>query len=123
MASKILADKLKRFEQLSTIKKAFDANQQSGSTYTLTRKGKELIPTMLEVMLWETKYGPNPSAPAALVRWLRLGRKGVVAAILECLKKPPVYTCGKQMFLFCRRLAGRVQRQICLCSVRSWPVV
>ena len=87
MASNILADRLKRLEEECVVTKTQDPENESKFVYELTPKGKELIPLILEVLLWGSKHAPNPTAPAELVRWVKKDRDGVTKAILECLKK------------------------------------
>jgi DNA-binding HxlR family transcriptional regulator len=87
MASNILADRLKRLEEECVVTKRHDPENESKFIYELTPKGKELIPLILEVLLWGSKYAPNSNAPAELVRWVKKDRDGVTKAILECLKK------------------------------------
>ena len=87
MASNILADRLKRLEEEGIVSKTQDPDHESKFIYQLTAKGKELIPLVLETMLWGSKHAPNPTAPPALLRWARKDREGLTRAILECLKK------------------------------------
>jgi DNA-binding HxlR family transcriptional regulator len=87
MASNILADRLKRLEEEGIVTKTQDPDSESKFVYELTLKGKELIPLIVEVMLWGSKHAPNPSAPAELLRWAKKDRDGVTKAILASLKK------------------------------------
>ena len=87
MASNILADRLKRLEDEGVVTKTQDPDNEVKFIYELTAKGKELIPVILEVMLWGSKHAPNPSAPPELLRWVKKDRDGVTKAILASLKK------------------------------------
>ncbi len=87
MASNILANRLKRLEEECVITKTQDTDHESKFIYELTPKGKELIPLILEIMVWGSKHAPNSDVPAELVRWVKKDRDGVAKAILESLKK------------------------------------
>jgi DNA-binding HxlR family transcriptional regulator len=87
MASNILADRLKRLEEECVISKTKDPENESKFIYELTPKGKDLIPLILEIMLWGSKHAPNSDAPPELVRWVKKDRDGVTKAILDSLKK------------------------------------
>ena len=87
MASNILADRLKRLEEEGVVTKSQDPESEAKFIYALTPKGKELIPLILEIMLWGSKHAPDPSAPPALLRWVKKDREGVTQAILDSLKK------------------------------------
>ena len=87
MATNILSDRLKRLEEEGVVNKVIDPDNVSKFIYELTAKGKELIPVVLEIMLWGSKHVANPNAPAALLRWAKKDRDGLVKAILDSLKK------------------------------------
>ena len=87
IASNILADRLKRLEEESVITKTQDPENESKFVYELTPKGKELIPLVLEIMVWGSQHAPNSDTPAELVRWVKKDRDGVTKAILESLEK------------------------------------
>jgi DNA-binding HxlR family transcriptional regulator len=87
MASNILADRLKRLEEEGMITKRQAPENESKFIYSLTPKGKELIPVILEVLRWGARYAPNCINPPELVRWVKKDRDGVTKAILESLKK------------------------------------
>ena len=56
IASNVLADRLKRLEDAGIVSKETDPSSQSKIIYKLTPKGVELIPLILEVVLWGTKH-------------------------------------------------------------------
>jgi DNA-binding HxlR family transcriptional regulator len=86
MASNILSDRLKRLEESGIVSKTQDPENESKFIYELTQKGKELIPLVLEIMIWGAKHDPNSNTPPAFLRWLKKDREGAVKAILKCLK-------------------------------------
>ncbi|MFD0764613.1 winged helix-turn-helix transcriptional regulator [Mucilaginibacter lutimaris] len=56
IATNILAAKLVKLEDSKIIKKQAHPGNKSSVLYTLTEKGIELLPTMIEMSLWAEKY-------------------------------------------------------------------
>lgn len=59
IATNILAQRLKMLEQADIITKQYDPDRKTKTkqTYVLTDKGVDLIPMMVEMMLWSNKHG------------------------------------------------------------------
>lgn len=87
IASNILSDRLKRLEEDEIITKAQDPENQKKYIYELTPKGIDLIPMILEVILWGAKHDPKTAAPKEFIRKLKKDRKAVLNEIVEGLKK------------------------------------
>jgi DNA-binding HxlR family transcriptional regulator len=87
IASNILADRLKRLEDVGIVSKEADPANQSKFIYNLTPKGVDLIPLFLEVVLWGTKHGTDTNTPAEFVRKIKKDRQGTIRELVECLKK------------------------------------
>lgn len=68
IATNILAQRLKMLEQAGIIEKHFDADRKSKTkqTYILTEKGIDLIPMMIEMMLWSDKHGHLNDMPTIM---------------------------------------------------------
>jgi DNA-binding HxlR family transcriptional regulator len=58
IASNILADRLQRLVKQGIIVKAHDASHKQKSIYSLTERGIELLPFMMEMVAWGHKYLP-----------------------------------------------------------------
>jgi DNA-binding HxlR family transcriptional regulator len=86
MASNILSDRLKRLEESCIVSRTQDPANESKFIYELTPKGKELIPLVLDLLVWGSRHDPNSNTPAALLRWLNKDRDGAIKAILKSLK-------------------------------------
>jgi DNA-binding HxlR family transcriptional regulator len=86
IASNVLADRLKRLEDVGIVSKEPDPSNQSKFIYNLTRKGVDLIPLILEVVLWGTKHATDPTTPPELVRKIKKDKAGTIREIVECLK-------------------------------------
>lgn len=60
IATNILSSRLVALEKNGFIQKEQDPNNKKVPIYTLTRKGKDLMPILVEVYLWAEKYFPIP---------------------------------------------------------------
>ncbi|HSE29325.1 MAG TPA: helix-turn-helix domain-containing protein [Candidatus Saccharimonadales bacterium] len=65
IATNILAQRLKMLEHAGIIEKQFDAERKSKTkqTYILTERGIDLIPTMVEMMLWSDTHSELKNSP------------------------------------------------------------
>jgi DNA-binding HxlR family transcriptional regulator len=94
IATNILADRLTRLEAAGLIEKT-DADPRSGKqAYLATPTGKDLIPLLLQMMLWSAKHNPQTTAPEALITQLEadlaaaaraIRNEGGIQAFLESL--------------------------------------
>lgn len=66
MATNILADRLATLEAQGLVTKQVAADKKSKFTYRLTEKGLDLLPLLLEIIQWGTKYGPVGGNPILL---------------------------------------------------------
>jgi DNA-binding HxlR family transcriptional regulator len=58
IASNILADRLQRLVQQGIIVKSQDASHKQKAIYSLTERGIELLPLLMEMVAWGHKYLP-----------------------------------------------------------------
>ncbi|MDT0677948.1 winged helix-turn-helix transcriptional regulator [Autumnicola musiva] len=56
ISTNILADRLSLLEQSGIITKTKDNNHKSKFVYRLTQKGIDLLPILLEFIVWSSKY-------------------------------------------------------------------
>jgi DNA-binding HxlR family transcriptional regulator len=80
VATNVLADRLKRLERLGLVTRSVEA-QSSKPSYALTRKGRDLLPVLLEITRWSGRYDPGTNAPDALLEALERDREGLIAAV------------------------------------------
>lgn len=69
IATNILADRLAGLEAQGILSKAVAADKKSKFTYRLTEKGLDIVPIIVELVLWGAKHCPtivNPSLLAEL---------------------------------------------------------
>ena len=70
IATNILADRLKHLEQEGIVVRTRDPENRRSYIYSLTDKGLDLVPVILEIIRWSGKYTP-----------LTPGRKKLIARI------------------------------------------
>src|SRR5688572_21189111 len=63
IASNILASRLKLLEKAGLVTRAADAANARRVIYAPTAKALDLLPVMLEMLLWGTKYHAKANAP------------------------------------------------------------
>lgn len=81
IATNILADRLQRLEGAGLIRKT-GGNPRSGQqSYAVTEKGKDLIPLLLEMMLWSAKHLPGTTTPRRFLVELKKDRAWVAREI------------------------------------------
>lgn len=91
ISTNILANRLAKLEAEKIISKQRDPQNAAKYIYQLTDKGKELVPLMLEMIEWSTKYDPQPDAPDCIITGapddlLRKSREDRPALITEILE-------------------------------------
>jgi DNA-binding HxlR family transcriptional regulator len=87
IASNILAERLRRLEEARVITKKPDPENQKKYVYELTQKGVDLLPLVLEAVIWGSKYLPETITPKAFLRRLKKDRGAVIQEILESLRR------------------------------------
>ena len=95
ISTNILANRLEKLESEGLIDKTQDSENLSRFVYSLTDKGKDLLPLLLEMVKWSVKYDPQPGipdniitgAPARLLERLQDNHDVLVAEILSRLKE------------------------------------
>jgi DNA-binding HxlR family transcriptional regulator len=78
MATNILADRLAVLEAQGLLTKAVAADKKSKFTYRLTEKGVDVVPIIVELMLWGAKHSPTIVNPSLLAE-LQTGKDAAVA--------------------------------------------
>ncbi len=81
IASNILASRLKLLKALGMITRRRDPAQARRVIYEPTAKALDLLPVMIELILWGMKYDPSAAAPAHFARRLAEDRNAFIADI------------------------------------------
>ena len=66
IASNILTDRLERLETAGIIDHVTDPEDRRRVVYRLTRKGMELAPVLVEMILWAARHEDTEAPPAIL---------------------------------------------------------
>lgn len=83
IATNILADRLKLLEANGFIKSTVSPEKKNKFIYSLTEKGIDLVPVIVEMMLWGTKY--NAFEAKEVVKKLEKDKAGTIRALREKL--------------------------------------
>jgi len=81
VATNVLADRLKYLEEEGIIDKSRDPENRRRNIYTLTEKGVELTPIMLEVVRWSAKHDPHTAVPKPFLKRIKTDRDALLAEI------------------------------------------
>ncbi len=87
IATNILSDRLKKLEQNGIIRSAVYEKNKTQKEYFLTEKGKNLIPVLLEIMVWSFNEKPDLNLEADFVQKIKTNRAEVVAYFRNQLDK------------------------------------
>ncbi len=82
IASNILADRLLRLEAACILDKRTDPSDARRYTYSLSAKGIDLAPVLVELILWSARHETS-DAPAAVLLAMRRGREAFIAGVRE----------------------------------------
>ncbi|MEL6654611.1 MAG: helix-turn-helix domain-containing protein [Bacteroidota bacterium] len=74
ISTNILANRLKMLQELDLIEKSPDPSHGSKSIYSLTAKGKDLLPVLLEITAWSAKYDHGLNVDQAFIKRYRKDR-------------------------------------------------
>jgi DNA-binding HxlR family transcriptional regulator len=78
ISTNILADRLARLEESGIIRKEKSATDKRKDQYTLTQKGIDLYPMMIEMALWSAKYDPKTIVTEEFVARAREDREELI---------------------------------------------
>ena len=85
IATNILSDRLKKLEASGIVRSEVYAEKRTQKEYLLTQKGKDLIPVLLEMMVWSYQYNNDLNLEAAFVEKIKTNRAEVIAYFLARL--------------------------------------
>jgi DNA-binding HxlR family transcriptional regulator len=85
ISTNILAERLRRLEDAGIITST-PAEDRRSTVYSLTQKGKDLLPIMLEITAWSAKYDARTNAPKDFLKMFRDRKRQLMSSILAKLK-------------------------------------
>ncbi len=87
IATNILTDRLKNLLCMGIIGYLPHPKHKSKKIYYLTRKGKDLLPIIVEMILWGGTYNPAPDMPKERFNRLKRNPAGMIRETRKALEK------------------------------------
>ena len=85
IATNVLSDRLKMLETEGIIKSRKYEKLKTMKTYSLTEKGKALIPILIEIIIWGATFDKDTEAPKEFVRNAKKDRKKIIQSFVDSL--------------------------------------
>ncbi len=79
MATNILSDRLARLETSGLLSQAPNPADRRKKIYRLTERGKDLLPVLIEMILWSVKYDPTLAVPPEFLEQAKRDRAALIA--------------------------------------------
>lgn len=76
IATNVLTDRLRELEACGVVSKKRDPENRRRVLYSLTEKGADLAPVMLEIIRWSAKYDSNTLVPDRVLNRIKKDRDG-----------------------------------------------
>lgn len=81
IATNILADRLSLLEKSEIVIKSSDQSHKQKVIYRLSQKGIDLLPILVDVIMWSAKYDKNSAVDVKFVRSVKRDREGLIKEI------------------------------------------
>lgn len=85
IATNILADRLQQLEVAGLVVKRVDPARKSRFIYALDERGIDLLPVMVEIILWSAQHDPRTAATPEFVAAAKADRQGLISGIRKQL--------------------------------------
>jgi DNA-binding HxlR family transcriptional regulator len=85
ISTNILANRLRGLEAHGVIEQRMDENNRSKIIYSLTQKGKDMLPIMLEITQWSSTYDDLTNTPTEFQQALKKDKAGLTATLKKGL--------------------------------------
>ncbi|MBK8242756.1 MAG: helix-turn-helix transcriptional regulator [Saprospiraceae bacterium] len=85
IATNILADRLALLEMNGIVNKSSDPSHKQKIIYRLTPKGIDLIPILIEVIMWSAKYDKDTAVDLNFVKSVEQDKVGLIAQLTSRL--------------------------------------
>jgi DNA-binding HxlR family transcriptional regulator len=86
ISTNILANRLRKLEEKQLITKSLDKTNSSKYLYALTGKGIDLMPMMLEMIVWGAKYDRHTQAPTEFINRFETDKEILIEELLAKLE-------------------------------------
>lgn len=87
ISTNILSERLERLHGAGIVVRFDHPSDGKKYVYRLTEKGIDLIPLLVELVLWGARYTPNHAAPAEVLREMRTNPARMIAGLRTALLK------------------------------------
>ena len=87
IATNILSDRLKRLENLNIIESKVYEKQRTQKIYSLTKKGIDLTPILIELIYWSAKHQKGLNISPEFITQLEKDKTGVINTIISSIEK------------------------------------
>lgn len=87
IATNILANRLVRLEQKGILIKTPDAADKRKERYSLTEKGLDLIPILLELASWGARHDPQTDAPPEWIALVNANKEKMIRLIRAAVQR------------------------------------
>lgn len=81
IATNILIERLKQLERDGIVEKSRDPENRRSFVYTLTAKGRDLAPILLEIVIWSGAHDDRPNAMHDVLKRIQHDRAGFEAEL------------------------------------------
>ena len=85
ISTNILANRLEKLDADGLITKKIDNKNNSKNIYTLTPKGMDLLPMLLEMIAWSAKYDDETGTPAEFILKLEKDKESLIRELVAGL--------------------------------------
>ena len=81
IASNILSNRLRALESAGIVDRRVARRNEGGVTYALTRRGLDLAPVLVEMIVWSAKHDPHTAAAPEFISAATTDRETLLASI------------------------------------------
>jgi DNA-binding HxlR family transcriptional regulator len=85
IATNILADRLSMLESNGIVSKSSDPSHKQKIMYSLTQKGIDLVPVLVEFIIWSAKYDKDSAVDMKFVKNVKRNKVGLISEISSSL--------------------------------------
>jgi DNA-binding HxlR family transcriptional regulator len=96
MATNILASRLAQLERQGILAKRPSQTDKRKEDYSLTEKGLDLIPILVEMANWSAKYDADTGAPADWITLMKADREQMLQRMRETVRSGGAVFAGEK---------------------------
>ncbi|MBK9728276.1 MAG: helix-turn-helix transcriptional regulator [Saprospiraceae bacterium] len=81
IATNILADRLSLLDSNGIVSKSSNPSHKQKIRYRLTQKGIDLVPVLIEVIMWSAKYDKDSAVDMKFIKSVKRDKLGLISKI------------------------------------------